>query len=69
MKKSLLCPTGEFVCEALNRLELWQMRALAAASAVPYGTLYKIRAGAVTDPRLSTVNAIAPHFSRALRLR
>lgn len=36
-------------------------------SSTPYTTLYNIRAGVVLNPRLSTINSIAPHYRVAAR--
>ncbi|CAB4158358.1 hypothetical protein UFOVP703_4 [uncultured Caudovirales phage] len=62
----LSCPSSEQVRQALSLLTLSQLKRLAAQSSVPYMTLYKVRSGATQEPMLSTVHAIAPHYSSAL---
>lgn len=44
--------------------EKGNLRAVAAASGVPYSTLTKLSSGSVTDPRFSTVNALHDYFER-----
>ena len=65
--RNLNAPTPDSVRSLLGRLTLAQLKRLARMSGTPYTTLYNIRAGAVTDPRLSTINSIAPHYRVAAR--
>lgn len=44
--------------------EKGNLRAVAAASGVPYSTLAKLSAGSVSDPRFSTVHALHDYFER-----
>lgn len=67
--KNLSAPTPDSVRSLLGKLSLWQLKRLARMSSTPYSTLYKIRAGSVVDPRLSTINAIAPHYRVAARVQ
>jgi|GEM_PF-5202499 len=59
--------TPEDVREHLEKLELWQLKRLSRLSKVPYTTLYGLRQGVTRDPRLSTINAIAPHYRACQR--
>jgi predicted transcriptional regulator len=63
----LSCPSPEQVRQALNLLSLSQLKRLAAQSGVPYMTLYKVRRGDTTEPMLSTVHTIAPHYGAAVQ--
>ncbi|RQR37838.1 helix-turn-helix transcriptional regulator [Burkholderia sp. Bp9142] len=47
--------------ERLGR-EKGNLREIAKATGVPYSTLAKISSGAVTDPRVSTVQALHDYF-------
>ncbi|WP_082721272.1 hypothetical protein [Burkholderia sp. ABCPW 14] len=48
--------------ECLDR-EKGGMRAISEATGVPYSTLSKISSRAVTDPRVSTVQALYDYFA------
>ena len=43
--------------------EKGNLRNVALASGIPYPTLTKITSGAVTDPRVSTVQALQDYFA------
>lgn len=42
--------------------EKGRLRSISAQSGVPYPTLTKITSGAVTDPRISTIQALYDYF-------
>ena len=58
-------PSARHVRGWLKPLTPDQLRRLAVLSGVPFGTLWKIRAGTTSDPRIETVRAIAPHVDDA----
>ncbi|WGS50836.1 hypothetical protein LFL96_04840 [Paraburkholderia sp. D15] len=51
VRRRLLCEKGN-------------LRKVAAQSGVPYPTLIKITSGVVSDPRVSTVQALHDYFAR-----
>lgn len=55
---------SQFFASTLARLdrEKGNLRQIATATGVPYSTLAKISSRAVTDPRVSTVQALYDYF-------
>jgi len=58
-------PSAQQVREKLDALEYAQVKALSKAAGVPFTTLWKIRSGETSDPRLETVRAIWGELSGA----
>lgn len=57
-------PTSQEIRELLLRLTHQQLRKLVAVSGVPFGTIWKIRNGDSSNPRIDTVRAIWWHALR-----
>jgi predicted transcriptional regulator len=53
-------PSAEHVRHALQALTYAQTAELARISGVPFTTLWKVRSGETTDPRLETVRQFFP---------
>ena len=58
-------PSGTDVRHALLKLSHSQMGALAAASGVPFTTLWKMRSGETSNPGIETVRKFMPHVEAA----
>lgn len=58
-------PSAADVRSRLTRLSHAQVKALAAASAVPFTTLWKVRTGETRNPGVETVRQFWPHISKA----
>lgn len=57
-------PTAATIRAALEALSHAQMQELARTSELPFTTLWKIRAGETTNPRLETVRQLLLHLPR-----
>lgn len=55
-------PSAAEVRERLSGLGHAQVQELAAASEVPFTTLWKIKTGETKDPRIDTVRQFLPHL-------
>lgn len=60
---SAVLPTAGQVRAKLRGLSHAEVKALAARTAVPFTTVWKIRSGETADPRLETVRAIWPDLT------
>lgn len=58
-------PSAAEITRVLQSLTHRQVTALVALSGVPFTTLWGIRDGATTNPRIETVRAFLPHVRAA----
>lgn len=58
-------PSAQEVRDRLLRLDLAEVRKLAATSGVPFTTLWKVRAGETANPGLDTVRKFWPDLADA----
>lgn len=58
-------PSAATVRALLEPLTNSQLQTLAKRSGVPFGTLWKVRSGETSDPRLETVRKVLAHIRKA----
>lgn len=56
-------PSAEEVRHRLQAMTHAQVQELSSKSGAPFTTIWKIRSGETSDPRVTTVRAIWPHLS------
>jgi predicted transcriptional regulator len=64
MTKTAHIPSGADLTEKLAPMTWAQLRKLATDANVPFTTLWKLRIGATTNPRVETVTKLWPHLVR-----